>query len=167
VEVNETPLAQIEENKMKRYTIGLITGILLMSLFIFQSCDSSKTPSKQKTKSNTPPVNLDLALIKKLKQSDCAEFIKLLTAKEVAKDTGYSEQWVVANYRVNVWELPIGRGRGKKVGEMYASSRALLLDQDQSGYKIQSPLDKSIGWVSNIQVGGTVKQNPITYESCQ
>ena len=32
VNLNETPLAQIKENKMKRYTIGLITGILLIVL---------------------------------------------------------------------------------------------------------------------------------------
>ena len=36
IELNETPLAQIKENEMKRYTIGLITGILLTaSAFMF------------------------------------------------------------------------------------------------------------------------------------
>ena len=50
---------------------------------------------------------------------------------------------------------------------MYAGSNARLIRRSGSDYYVQSPLDKSKGWVSDVQVHKIVKRNPITFEKCK
>ena len=45
---------------------------------------------------------------------------------------------------------------------MRAGSHARLFDRSGSDYYVQSPLDKSQGWVSDVQVSGIVMKNPKT-----
>ena len=56
------------------------------------------------------------------------------------------------NYLVNLWEKPTHQGKGRKVGEMRCGSRAIILAKDGSDYKVQSPLDKSVGWINEVQL---------------
>jgi len=135
---------------------------LLFSLLIFIGCVDNNKTSQKKSKSTSSKNNI----VNTLENSDCAEFIELLSAKEVAKEYGASVQWVLANHKVNVWQLR-GSSRGKKVGELLPGSRALILEKFENEYKIRSPLDKSIGYVSKIQVKKTLMQHPKTFELCR
>ena len=100
-------------------------------------------------------------------ETDCVEFIALLSAAEVGKDLGKTEDWVLRNYQVRLWEKHSSKGKGRPVGKMFAGSHARLIRREGDDYFVQSPLDKSKGWVSGIQVSRTIKKNPITLELCK
>ena len=53
------------------------------------------------------------------------------------------------------------------MGKMLAESHARLIRKEGDDYFVQSPLDKSKGWVSGIQVSRIIKKNPITIERCK
>ena len=101
------------------------------------------------------------------KDSNCVEFVALLSANEVATEMGKTVSWVLANWRINLWEKPSESGKGRKVGEMYVGSDARLIRTSGSDYLVVSPLDKSEGWVSKIQAKGIIKKNPVTLEMCR
>ena len=101
------------------------------------------------------------------KDSDCVEFVELLSANEVAMEMGETVSWVLANWRINLWEKPSTSGKGRKVGEMYVGSYPRLIRTSGSDYLVVSPLDKSEGWVSKIQAKGIIKKNPVTLEMCR
>lgn len=145
---------------------------LIFLLFILIGCGSSETNSKNQSSSTlsenyTPVKSSDELLVEKLENEDCAEFIELLSAKQVAKEYDTTEMWVLQNYKVNLWEKTSANGKGRKVGEMHAGSRALLLEIDGDDFKVKSPKDKTIGWVNSIQVSKTLFQSPETYEKCK
>jgi len=97
----------------------------------------------------------------------CKKHIALLSAKEVAKEIGQSEMWVLSNYKINLWSKTSKNGKGSVVGRLISGSHALIIDENSRDYKIQSPLDKSIGWISKIQVKGTLLQDTKTREKCK
>tara|TARA_R110002012_G_scaffold322075_1_gene554640 strand:- start:6610 stop:7074 length:465 start_codon:yes stop_codon:yes gene_type:complete len=150
-------------------------SIVLMSLFLFSCGDSSKSPStnnySQKTetkpKETKPKRKTDRDKIAELKSQDCAKFISLLSAKELAREFGWTEDYVLRNHRINVWEKTTFNGKGKVVGKMYPGSNALLLERSGDDFKIVSPLDRSIGWVNEVQVYRTLYQNPKTNGRCK
>jgi len=99
--------------------------------------------------------------------AECRQFIELLPAKEVAKEMGTTEAWVVANHKINVWSKPTEKGRYPRVGYLLPGSRALLLDTSIQDVRVRSPFDKSVGWVGKIQVKGTLMLDDKTYEPCK
>lgn len=110
----------------------------------------------------------DKSKLNKLMKEDCVEYIELVSAKELAQDHyfGRTERWVVANHRTHLWSKTSINGKGKVVGELLSGSRGIIIDRSGGDYKIQSPLDKSIGWVNNIQVKRTLYQHPKTFKEC-
>ena len=138
-------------------------SVLFFIMLIACSGDDKKTTKKSSYSSSS--VNSVSNTIKRLENSDCAEFIELLSAKEVAQEYGETEQWVVANHKVNVWKNS-GSNRFPKVGELRPGSRALIIEKLPNVYKIKSPLDKSIGYISKIQVKKTLYQHPKKFEPC-
>tara|TARA_Y100000590_G_scaffold146852_1_gene168683 strand:- start:611 stop:1045 length:435 start_codon:yes stop_codon:yes gene_type:complete len=138
---------------------------VLLCLLILTACGGDTKKTTKKVSYPSSSVNSNNSAVNTLENSDCAEFIELLSAREVAQEYGTTEQWVVANHKVNVWQQR-GSNRGKKVGELRPGSRALILEKFQNEYKIKSPLDKSIGYISKIQVKRTLKQHPKTFKSC-
>ena len=97
----------------------------------------------------------------------CVEHIELKSAEFWAEELGKSTMWVTGNHRINVWEKPDRQGKGRKVGEMDVGSRAVIVRRDTDGtYFVQSPLDKSLGWVSDAQVTRTVWQDTETRTPC-
>jgi len=155
-----------------RVVFGIFVFFIIILFFIPKS--PSTTPStidkdlaERRLYNKEYNINQDLDRIEKLMVKDCVQFIECLSSKEVAREYGQTEQWVVANYRVNVWEKTTANGKGKKVGEMRSGSRALILRKSFDDYRIQSPLDKSIGWVNQIQVAKTLYQNPRTFKKCR
>ena len=81
---------------------------LIFLLFILIGCGSSETNSKNQSSSTlsenyTPVKSSDELLVEKLENEDCAEFIELLSAKQVAKEYDTTEMWVLQNYKVNLY----------------------------------------------------------------
>lgn len=102
--------------------------------------------SNKGAKKPTPAINYK-HIADSLRAQDCTEFIELLSVKEVAKEIGRSRRWTATNYKIFIWENPSTKGyKGSVVGEMKVGSRALILEEGSEDYKVQSPLDQSIGW---------------------
>jgi len=131
-------------------------SIVLMSLFLFSCANSSKSSSTNNYSQKT----------EKTENQDCVEYIALVSAKDLAREFGWTESYVLQNHRVNVWEKTTSNGRGRVVGEMYPGSNARILDRSGDDFKIVSPLDNSIGWVNEVQVDRTLYRNPNTREIC-
>jgi len=164
-------------------TIKIVFGIFIL-LFLYvtffddsSSSTSTKTyepfdDSSSSTSTKTyEPIEVkkseDELLVEELENQDCAEFIQLLSAKQIAREFDRTEMWALQNYKVIVWEKTTTNGKGKKVGEMHCGSRALILERNGDDFKIKSPKDESIGWVNSIQVDKTLYQSPDTYEKCK
>ena len=152
----------------------ILTKHLPLLLFIglaFWSCNGNNVPKKNKNFSSTAKgkkiISNDMHKVEKLKKQDCVEVIRCMSPKAVAAEMGWTELYAVKNYKVSVWEKPTHQGKGRIVGEMLCGSRAMILDKSKDDYKIISPLDKSIGWVNEIQIEGTSFQHPISREDCK
>lgn len=89
--------------------------------------------------------------------------IELHSAKYMANGYGQSEMWVLSNVKINFWKKETSKGKGKKI----PSSRALIIEESPEDYKVKSPHDKSIGWISKIQVSKTLYQDTDTREPCK
>ena len=98
--------------------------------------------------------------------NECKEHIALVSAAELAAEIGQTEAWVVANHKINLWQKMGSHSRGRVVGKLLPGSHALLLGRNSQGYKVRSPLDKSVGWVSHIQVDRTLWQDTSTRKAC-
>lgn len=100
----------------------------------------------------------------------CQKHIALLPAKEVAKEFGKSEMWVLRNYKVALWKKNNANGKYPKVGVLLPSSHARIIETYGNGnkkeYKVMSPYDKSVGWVSSAQVKKELWQDIKTRKSC-
>jgi hypothetical protein len=96
----------------------------------------------------------------------CRQFVELLSAAAVAQEYGQSEEWVVANHKVNLWAKTSEEKKFPKVGELLPGSRALLLETSIQDYKVKSPYDGSTGWVNQIQVKGVRFLNDKTFQPC-
>ncbi len=100
--------------------------------------------------------------------SECQKVIELYSASELGKAYGKSEKWVYATEKkIYLWEKPSHLGKGGKVGKMHPGSRAKILKEIKNDYKVVSPLDKSIGWISKLQVSKTRYQDSQTRETCK
>jgi hypothetical protein len=96
---------------------------------------------------------------------ECKNHIELLSAAEIASEFQKSEIWVVQNWKINLWTNQ-SPNKGPQVGQMRPGSRAVILEEGADDYKVRSPLDKSEGWVSKIQVKRTLKQDTETFSPC-
>jgi len=96
----------------------------------------------------------------------CQLHIELQSAQTMAKEYGKSEMWVLQNVKINIWEKSTPDGKGRPVGKMIPGSRAVILEEGPDDYKVQSPLDKSIGWINKMHVARTLKQDVETREPC-
>lgn len=97
---------------------------------------------------------------------ECRQFIELHSASHVAREMGTTEEWVVQSHKVNLWKKTSAQGRLPVVGKLRPGSRALLLETSGPDFKVQSPLDGSVGWVNQVQVSAILTQNDKTFEPC-
>ena len=111
--------------------------------------------------------NVDMELVEEMMKNDCVEYIECLSAKEVAEEYGRTEDWVSANYKINIWEKTTENGNGGMVGQIRCGSRALIIDRMGDDYKVLSPINKSIGWINRINISKTLYQDPKTLEKCK
>lgn len=98
--------------------------------------------------------------------ADCRKHVELKGSAFWAKELGQPELVVLETHRINLWEKP-GPDRGKVTGKMRVGSHAVILEEAKDAYKVQSPLDKSVGWVSRIQTERTLYQDVTTFEPCK
>lgn len=96
----------------------------------------------------------------------CRQYIELHPAARVAQEMNTTESWVVANHKINVWQKTTAQGRFPAVGKLRPGSRALLMETSGPDFKIQSPLDGSVGWVNQVQVRTILMQDDKTSEPC-
>ncbi len=97
---------------------------------------------------------------------ECKEHIELYSAAYLSKEYGKNEMWVLNNVKINLWEKPSHKGKGRKVGQMLPGSRAVILESSADDYKVKSPLDKSVGWINKIQVKNKLYQDTETRKPC-
>lgn len=97
--------------------------------------------------------------------SGCQPHIEIHDSAFWAKELGQTEALVLQNHRINLWERP-GADRGKKTGELLVGSRAIVLQEADGAFRVKSPLDGSTGWISDIQVARTLKQDVSTRQPC-
>lgn len=132
---------------------------------------SSKAPiykkAETKQKVITPKRKTDREIVAELKSQDCVKFISLLSAKEVAREFGWTESKVLRSHRINLWGKTSPNGKFPKVGEMYPGSNAMIIDRIGDDFKVISPLDNSIGWVNRVQIDKIRFLNPNTFEKCK
>lgn len=104
----------------------------------------------------------------KFKQSkNCKEFIVLHSATRLAQEYGESVKWIYATgKKIYLWQKPRHKGKGIKVGEMGVGSHARIVSRSGDDYEVISPLDKSIGWVNEMQVERTQYQDTNTNKKC-
>jgi len=109
---------------------------------------------------NTEPAAATTATL-----SGCQPHIETHGAEFWAKELGRTEEWVLQNHRLTLWQNA-GATRGAKVGELLPGSRAVVIEEAGDSYKVQSPLDKTVGWISKVQVARTLQQDVETRKSC-
>ena len=140
--------------------IALMFSILLINTFrADETSDVNSYNNSNKSDNYNSKVN-------SLREQACADFVEFKSAKVIAEEYGQTEMWILNNHKINVWSKQSSEGKEAKVGEMRPGSRGLLIEEGINDYKIESPLDKSIGWVSKIQAKGLTRKNPKTFEEC-
>ena len=130
----------------------------------------SKTIQANTTKSTkvatSPKVKTDLDKAKELMDKNCADFVEIITYSSLQKETGMSRSQLLMNYNINLWEKSNAKGKGKQVGEINPGAHALILESGKDSYKIFTPMDEYIGWVSKIQVERTMRLTPSSRKAC-
>jgi hypothetical protein len=127
--------------------------IAIVFLMYVTACDSGKTASPA-------------AAVAEPALTGCQPHIEAFSAAHWAKELERSEEWVLQNHRLNLWEHA-GTSRGAKVGELLPGSRAVIIEETADAFRVQSPLDKSRGWISRIQVARTLEQDVATRQPCK
>ena len=158
---------------IKSILYGLVT-IMVVGVIMDLLDDETEKQSIYKVKvvTNRPnPTslknNVDMDLVEEMMKKDCVEYIQCLSAKEVAEEYGRTEDWVSANYKINIWEKTTENGKGGIVGEIRGGSRTLIIDRKGEDDTVLSPINKSIGWINGIHISKTLYQDPKTLEKCK
>jgi len=98
---------------------------------------------------------------------DCVEYVALWAAGDIAERIGKDKKWVFLNYTVDLWDTPPTEGEGNTVGKLRASSYARIIEKSEDDYKVESPVKKVQGWISNEHVKTTSWKNPKTRKLCK
>lgn len=142
---------------MKNKKIISMFSLLILSLLFF-GCESkvenaSKVDTVEVKKENYDP--------------DCVEFVALWPAGDIAKKIGKDKKWVFLNYRVDIWDTPPSEQKGSVVSKLRASSYARIIEKRDEYYKVESPIDKTLGWLSKEHVKTISWKNPKTKKLCK
>lgn len=140
---------------MKKFNSIYVISVMSILLFYCQKSDQ-----KNQIDSTLDPLNKEVI-------EECQKFIEVHSAEFWANEIGQSPQYIQANFKINTFEKESSQGKGRYVGELLPGSRALIINEGIDDYKVKSPYDKTIGWISKVQVSRIVKQNINTYEECE
>jgi hypothetical protein len=100
-------------------------------------------------------------------ETSCREFIETRSAKQLARELGKPEKWVVGNYRIHLFDRETGQRKGKVVGKLLPGSRAEILKTGANDYQVKSPVDGSIGWIRRAQVRHILLLDAKTFKPCR
>ena len=134
-----------------------IAGGILVVALLASGCEPPRLASMPAPLRRAPKVAVP---------TGCQPHIELHSAATLAQEMGTTEAIALATVKINLWEKPTSAGKGRPVGQMHVGSRAVIIAQLGDDYRVQSPLDQSIGWVSGIQVARTLRQDTETFEPC-
>ena len=98
---------------------------------------------------------------------DCVEFVALWAAGDIAEKLGKDKKWVFLNYTVDLLDVPPTYESGNIIGKLRASSYARIIARMGDDYKVESPVGKVQGWISNEHVKTTSWKNPKTRKLCK
>lgn len=99
-------------------------------------------------------------------KNDCRKYVKLLSVDFWAKETGQRRSYILTKFKINTFRNESTNRVGHYVGELIPGSKALIIKEGIDDYKIKSPYDGTIGWISKIQVEKTLYMNIKTLEPC-
>ena len=141
---------------------NIVKQIIVITLIalLFESCNKEAKTEKSDTNQKTRAVaeNTD---------PDCVEFVALWSAGDIAERIGQDKKWVFLNYTVDLWDMPPAESEGNVVGKLRASSYARIIEKQGDDYKVESPVGKVQGWISNEHVKTTSWKNPKTRKLCK
>ena len=63
--------------------------------------------------------------------------------------------------------MPPSEGEGEVLSKLRASSYAQIIEKRSNEYKVQSPADKAVGWISSEHVKTISWKNPKTKKLCK
>ena len=134
--------------------------VITLITLLFESCNKEAKTEKSDTNQKTPAVaeNTD---------PDCVEFVALWSSGDIAERIGQDKKWVFLNYTVDLWDIPPAESEGNVVGKLRASSYARIIEKRGDDYKVESPVGKVQGWISNEHVKTTSWKNPKTRKLCK
>ncbi len=142
---------------MKNKKIIFMISLLILSL-LFLGCESKVENANKVYKVEVKKENYD---------PDCVEFVALWPAGDIAKKIGKDKKWVFLNYRVDIWDTPPSEQKGSVVSKLRASSYARIIEKRDEDYKVESPIDKTVGWLSKEHVKTISWKNPKTKKLCK
>ena len=134
--------------------------VFTLIALLFESCNKEAKTEKSDTNQKTSAVaeNTD---------PDCVEFVALWSAGDIAERIGQDKKWVFLNYTVDLWDTPPEESEGNVLGKLRASSYARIIEKQGDDYKVESPVGKVQGWISNEHVKTTSWKNPKTKKLCK
>ena len=137
--------------------LSIFTGCIAV---LFIGCNKNIKTQKSSSVEKAPAAtdNVD---------PDCVEYVALWAAGDIAERIGKDKKWVFLNYTVDLWDTPPAEGTGNTVGKLRASSYARIIDKSEDDYKVESPVKKVQGWISNEHVKTTSWKNPKTRRLCK
>ena len=151
--------------------------MLLLMIFICGCTKEEKTEKSSVSKeeqtaaSNNPdtdqPSNMPLEQMVVNDDPDCVEFVALWSSGDISERIGKEKKWVFLNYTVDLWDAPPTYAQGNIVGNLRASSYARIISTMGDDYKVESPVNKLQGWLSNEHVKTISKKNPKTRALCE
>jgi len=137
--------------------LSIFSGCIVV---LFIGCNKDMKTQKTSSVEKVPAVaeNVD---------KDCVEYVALWAAGDIAERIGKDKKWVFLNYTVDLWDTPPAEGEGNTVGTLRASSYARIIKKSEDDYKVESPVKKVQGWISNEHVKTTSWKNPKTRKLCK
>jgi TM2 domain-containing membrane protein YozV len=162
--VGPTPQERAKSRRQMAYIFAglvLFGGIVVtMDRFAKPTARSSTPPvvAAPVARSSTPPVVAAPV-------AGCQPHIETHGAAFWAKELGRSETWVLQNHKINLWEGD-GPQRGKIVGSLIPGSRAVVLAESVTAYRVRSPQDQSVGLISKDHVARTLHQDVDSRQPC-
>ena len=134
--------------------------------------DRSSIKEKMKTAVNNNIVtdkisNMPIEQAVIIDDPNCVEFVALWSSGDIAESIGKDKKWVFLNYTIDLWDNPPTYIDGNVVGKLRASSYARIIATMGEDYKVESPVGKVQGWISNEHVKTISKKNPRTRALCE
>jgi len=99
-------------------------------------------------------------------KQECVKVGILHSSEWWAKELDRPVSSVLSSFKINIWSKPSEHGECVKVGEMLPGSHAIIIEETNKDYKVESPFDGSIGWVDKMQFDGTAYMDSITNKPC-